>query len=209
MIFDDYIREIELIIKQNFVEQDLYSIIACLIREKVNFKSLSLRDVSNRRRTMSRYGLEKVFYGIGGFPDFVILSEKFSGDSPCKKNILGAIEAKYIGCPLKDIKDNIQLKGHILWFNKVLYTNGLEWQYYNYDAKKGSIIEQIQNDIYYWRKKEKYPWSSNELSLLGSINMLKPQWSISLTSENKDGNAMNWDKNQWIELQKNISEIIW
>lgn len=209
MRFDDYIREIALIKKQNFVEQDLYSIIACLIREKENFKSLSLRDVSNRRRTKSGYELEKLFYGIGGFPDFVILTEDFISEKPSKKNMLGAIEAKYIGCTLKDIKDNMQLKGHVLWFNKVLYTNGLDWQYYEYSPGKNPNVEQIQNSLYFWRKKDKYPWNSKDLSLLESLNMLEPQWNISLISENDDGNTINWEKSQWIELQRKISEIKW
>lgn len=86
MRFNDYIKEIELIKKQTFVEQDLYSIIACLIREKENFKSLSLRDVSNRR-TKSGYELEKFFYGIGGFLDFVILTEDFISEKPSKKYV--------------------------------------------------------------------------------------------------------------------------
>lgn len=51
MTFNDYIREIELIEKQNCVEHDLYSIIANVIRGRKNIKNLSLRVVSNRNRT--------------------------------------------------------------------------------------------------------------------------------------------------------------
>lgn len=99
--------------------------------------------------------------------------------------MLGAIEAKYIGCTLKDIKDIMQLKGHVLWFNKVLYTNGLDWQYYEYSPEKNSNLEQIHSSLYFWRKKDKYPWNSKDLSLLES------QWNISLISENDDDNTIN------------------
>lgn len=61
MEFKDYIREIELIQKQNYVEQDLYSVIATVMRERENIKKLSLRDISNRRRTGTNNEKEKIF----------------------------------------------------------------------------------------------------------------------------------------------------
>jgi hypothetical protein len=212
MKFEDYKREIELIRKQNCIEQDLYSVIACLIREQENSKSVSIRDVSNRRRTKLAQGLEKESYGIGGFPDFVVLSEEFSSEKSCRENVLGAIEAKYIGCKLDEIEKNEQLKGHILWFNKVLYTNGLWWQYYEYSAsQENSIsIEQLQNNLYFWRKKEAYPWRQNELQLLKSMKGLQPKWSIWLVeAENGNNDKMKWKESEWDKLQNELLKITW
>jgi|GEM_PF-1164839 len=210
MEFDIYKREIELIIKQNFVEQDLYSVIASLIREQEQFKRYSLRDVSNRRRTKSGQGLEKIFYGVGGFPDYVILSEKFISEKPFREQVLGAIEAKYIGCKLEEIADNIQLKGHLLWFEKVLYTNGLVWKYYEYCSDRKHDVEQLHDELYFWRYKEKYLWKKNELKLFEQLNSLKPKWSISLISNKKmDKDKLDWKEDQWKELKNKLSDIIW
>lgn len=45
--FDKFKREIELIIKQNPLECELYSIIASIIRERDSSKNISLRDIFN------------------------------------------------------------------------------------------------------------------------------------------------------------------
>lgn len=204
MEFKDYIREIELIKKQNYVEQDLYSVIASVMRERENIKKLSLRDISNRRRTGADNEKEKIFYGIDGFPDFVILSEDFVCNDPCKEKVLGAIEIKYVGSHLKDIKDNMQLKGHILWFNKVLYTNGLEWKYYEYfpDDDHLDMIKKFQNNIYNWRENSNYKFSEYEKKLLKFLDHIQPKWSVPKKDE-----AL--DDNNWKELLKKLSEIDW
>lgn len=204
MEFKDYIREIELIQKQNYVEQDLYSVIASVMRERENIKKLSLRDISNRRRTGTNNEKEKIFYGIDGFPDFVVLSEDFVANDPCKEKVFGAIEIKYADCYLKDIKDNMQLKGHILWFNKVLYTNGLEWKYYEYFPADNNlnIIKKLQNNMYNWRKNSNYKFSEYEKKLLKSLDHIEPKWSVHLKDE-------TFHDNNWNELIKKLSEIDW
>ena len=95
MTFTNYIREIELIEKQNCIESDVYSIIAGLIRGRKNIKNLSLRNINNRRRT--KKGNEKFFWGVCGFSDFVILSEDYVGNEPCMEKVFGAIEVKGVG----------------------------------------------------------------------------------------------------------------
>lgn len=209
MDFNCYKREIELIEKQNPVEQDLYSLIANVIRERKSFNKFSLRDVSNRRRT-KKNRLEKLFYGISGFPDFVVLDLDFLGDKPCKKKILGAVEVKYIGGKLKDIKNNMQLKGEILWFNKVIYTNGLEWEYYNYlpDSNKVTLISNIQENMYKLKYGEKHKWTKEEQKLLDSLNDIQPKWSASIMTK-KSMNGSKIDYNAWQDLIKKLSSIEW
>ncbi len=52
MKWEEYISEIELIEKQNNTEHDLYNIIANVLRERLAFKKVSLRDVGDRQRTV-------------------------------------------------------------------------------------------------------------------------------------------------------------
>ena len=52
---------------------ELYSIVASLIRESKNKCKLSIRDVTSRRKTK----ISKKYYGESGFPDFIVLDQKF------------------------------------------------------------------------------------------------------------------------------------
>ncbi|MGJ7913378.1 hypothetical protein [Neobacillus sp. LXY-1] len=122
--FDMYTDEIELIQTQNRVECDLYSIIACIIRERKQSNKISLRDVSARRKSE----FSTSFIGNSGFPDFVIRERIKSNNAAT----LGAIEVKRVG---QDLDKHLeQVKGHLISYKRVIYTNGLEWRYY-----KGSI----------------------------------------------------------------------
>ena len=135
--FDDFKEEIELAFIQNAcVEIELYSLIASVIRESKNKQKLSVRDVSSRKRSE----ISAKYYGLSGFPDFVLLERKKVQDAP----IYGCIEAKMPTIALND-KDE-QLRGHIESFKKVIYTNGLNWKFFNrnekcFDIELGSIIE--------------------------------------------------------------------
>lgn len=122
--FNYYKEEIELAIIQNSsVEIELYSIVASLIRESKNQCKLSLRDVSNRRKTKH----SKAYYGKSGFPDFVVL-EREKKSNPRQ---YGCIEIKRPTVSL-DLC-NSQVIGHIQSFKKVLYTNGIRWIFFEDD----------------------------------------------------------------------------
>lgn len=109
---------------QNRVECDLYPIIASLIKECSIGTVNSLRDVSTRRSTT----FSNVFKGAAGFPDFVIRSKTMNNSAA----LLGAVEIKYFTNDLD--KHLVQLSGHVETYQKVIYTNGLEWRYYVDDA---------------------------------------------------------------------------
>lgn len=121
--FDEYKDEIELIQMQNRVECDLYSIIACMIRESSHGADISLRDVSSRRKS----DFSRPFMGDSGFPDFVVRTREKQSNA----GILGAIEIKYLTKDLAFKKHLDQLDGHIKFYKRVLYTNGLKWQFYH------------------------------------------------------------------------------
>lgn len=141
--FDEYQDEIELVQAQNRVECDLYSIIAQIIRESVQGENISLRDVSVRRGTkFSRH-----FRGCYGFPDFVIRTREKSNNA----QNLGAVEAKYV---TEDLEKYLkQLEGHIEFYKRVIYTNGLEWRFYNknnYEKNWKITLGQMTNNIFEW-----------------------------------------------------------
>lgn len=153
--FDDFKEEIELAFIQNAcVEIELYSLIASVIRESKNKQKLSVRDVSSRKRSE----ISAKYYGLSGFPDFVLLERKKVQDAL----IYGCIEAKMPTIALND-KDE-QLRGHIESFRKVIYTNGLNWKFFNrnekcFDIELGSIIEgKIE-----WNKKSNWEKLLNEI----------------------------------------------
>lgn len=147
-----YRDEIELIRAQNLVECDLYSIIACIIRERKQGNEISLRDVSVRRET----DFSKRFRGNSGFPDFVIRTR----DKTNNANILGAVEVKYVD---EDLENHLeQLIGHLDFYKRVIYTNGLKWRYYVIDEiQENNVVwetelGEIQNGKILWNKEEKW-----------------------------------------------------
>ncbi len=95
MTWKEYIEEIELIEKQNNVEHDLYNIIFNILKERKAFKKISVRNVCDRKRTINQD--EFLFWGIKGFPDFVLIDKEYGTKEKTKNMILGALEAKYVG----------------------------------------------------------------------------------------------------------------
>lgn len=134
--FEEYKEEIQLIQAQNPVECELYSIIAYIIRKIESGKNtdISLRDVSSRRQSP----ISMQYISESGFPDFVVLSRTIEN-----AQILGAIEIKRIAVKLDNHLD--QLNGHVQYFKRVIYTNGLEWRFYRFNElkKSGELIWQI------------------------------------------------------------------
>ena len=146
--FDDFKEEIELAFIQNAcVEIELYSIIASVIRESNNKQKLSIRDVSSRRKSK----ISEKFYGSSGFPDFVVLERKKVQDA----SIYGCIEAKMPTTALSD--NDEQLLGHIKSFKKVIYTNGLNWKFFDDDKKCFDIeIGSIKDGKIIWNEKRNW-----------------------------------------------------
>lgn len=121
--FNYYKEELELNRFQNRIEADQYRLIANLIVQSKNGKKISLRDVSTRRKS----AFADFFKGESGFPDFVIREREYSNNAA----LLGAVEVKYMDIDLDDKVRNLnQLEGHINSYGKVIYSNGLEWRFY-------------------------------------------------------------------------------
>lgn len=147
MDFKEYKRELDLIVRQNNIELELYSYIANIIRGCENIKKLALRDVSSMGKQKD---YQEYFKCERGFPDFIIADTSFSSADPesiAIKKLYGCIEAKVINIDLdkeintkeknKDNKiipvDKNQFHSELKKFRKLIYTNGIEWRYYELD----------------------------------------------------------------------------
>ena len=73
---EDYTEEIGLIKKQNYVEAELYPIVADIIKPTLK-DSLSKRYVFGRQRS----ALGQIYYGLSNFPDIVILDKTYENKS--------------------------------------------------------------------------------------------------------------------------------
>lgn len=206
MNLDKYKKEIELMKKQNMTEYDVYSIIASIIREGKNVELLSIRDV-NRRRKSER---GQVFYGLSGIPDFVILDLDFdNNDNKDMKinnidKIYGCIEIKEVNYTLLNVKDIIekvklgielrdeegQLLGEVLWYRKVLYTNGIRWMYYE------------------WENIDKNDWDYIKKLVKTRINMEKEYRTKENIDSRKSVNLSNFNYYNKIKFENiNINEV--
>ena len=69
---EDYTEEIGLIENQNYVEAELYPIVADIIKPTLK-DSLSKRYVFGRRKS----NMGQIYYGLSNFPDIVILDKTY------------------------------------------------------------------------------------------------------------------------------------
>lgn len=94
-----------------------------------------------------RKGEKKIFGGNGGVVDLCVVDEKFTyhlAKNEKEKNgeCLGCVEVKAAGIELPQNEDIDQIVGHIITYKKVIYTNGIHWQYYEATEKElGEIKE--------------------------------------------------------------------
>lgn len=146
MKFENYVREIQLIYKQHpndQREEELYSLLLSILRERKNCFDLSVRDVHlplNHRN--------ELLYGLTSYPDFIITKVNFKDnqDKFDHSNLLGCVEVKALGV---DLPMDYQILGHLIWYKKVLYTNGLCWKFYEFNNKIDSAkLEHISHECY-------------------------------------------------------------
>lgn len=79
--------------------------------------------------------LSKNLEGEAGFPDFVVLEREKSRNA----RRYGCVEIK---CPGKSniLRITKQVKGHIISYGRVIYTNGLQWKFYRVDKEPVKVI---------------------------------------------------------------------
>lgn len=166
MTKEKYQKEIKLIQAQNNTEIELYPLATEIIQTAT--EGLSKRYVFGRKK--SKKG--NVYYGLSSFPDIAILDKDFKDTDRDEikeddwNGLIGSLEIKALGNKLFNIgeirecllnkekkvtQDEGQLIGEILWYKKVLYTNGIEWEYFYVDKYskelKESILKIVNNRI--------------------------------------------------------------
>ncbi|MDU1006886.1 MAG: hypothetical protein E7A63_17755 [Clostridium butyricum] len=219
MELKEYMREIKLMKKQNFTEYDMYSVIASLMREGANIKELSLRDVSKR---WGRTNRGRIFYGLSSVPDFAVLDVDFENSENWIddiNNVYGCVEIKGINNTLPSIQkiiakiksgkeitiDDGQLLGEVLWYKKVLYTNGLVWKYLEWNEDKDSwenIKALVQNRINKENKEEEpSEWYLSDKIDLDKIE-IKETSLITLSEEDTT-------EDEWKHFIEELQRIKW
>lgn len=220
MKWKKYKAEVELIEKQNDVEHDLYNIIANVIRDRNVFNDVSMRDIGNRRRSKGKK--EKVLWGLKGFPDFVFLDMEYQpvANNVDRQYLYGVIEAKFVDKPLyTSIDDKRQLWGHLLWFKKVIYTNGIEWRFYSIEEEyvqkvlkefTSKSLDELQDDSYNKLAKKGIVYQEINDILDGvcnnySVDELTECEPFVLRTISADGKKM-WNETEWKRLTKYLDE---
>ncbi|MDS3200685.1 hypothetical protein RK262_05825 [Streptococcus pneumoniae] len=210
---EDYTEEIGLIKKQNYVEAELYPIVADIIKPTLK-DSLSKRYVFGRQRR----GLGQIYYGLSNFPDIVILDKTYENKSRKSikieewKKLRGCVEVKNLNYSLiteEKIKSTIsnsfehitgemeQLTGDLLWYKKVIYTNGIEWRFLSLDDKEeidNTIVEVVNKRIETEEAGNSFDWWKNIKDL--SFNYT----DICLSKDCRQ---------EWNEFVKRVKEIEW
>ena len=156
MTKEEYEEEINLIREQNDVEFELYPMVTEIIQPTLS--NLSKRYVFARTRTKRG----QIYYGLSSFPDVAILDKNFKNDIKEKisekdwHKLKGCLEVKKLESELitkKEIEEALlqeklsinmgQLIGEILWYKKVVYTNGKEWRFLQISSYSEEIINTI------------------------------------------------------------------
>lgn len=210
---EDYIEEIGLIENQNYVEVELYPLVADIIKPTLK-DSLSKRYVFRRQRS----ALGQIYYGLSNFPDIVILDKTYENKSRKSikieewKKLRGCVEVKNFNHPLiieEEIKSTIsnsfehitkemgQLIGDLLWYKKVIYTNGIQWRFLSLDDK-----EEIDNKIVeVFNKRIETEEAGNSFDWWMNIKDLSFNYTDICLSEDC---IQEWD-----EFVKKVKEIEW
>ncbi|CEV65471.1 TPA: hypothetical protein VU720_000203 [Streptococcus pneumoniae] len=210
---EDYIEEIGLIEKQNYVEAELYPIIADIIKPTLK-DSLSKRYVFGRRKS----NMGQIYYGLSNFPDIVILDKTYENKSRKSikikewKKLRGCVEVKNLNHRLiteEEIKSTLsnsfehltremgQLIGDILWYKKVIYTNGIQWRFLSLDDNNEmnhKILKVVNNRIKLEDGKNTFDWWNQIKDL--SFNYT----DICLSKDCRQ---------EWNEFVKRVKEIEW
>lgn len=191
--FSDYRREIELVIRQNPLECELYSLIAPILRNANYLGNISIRDVTClSQKGKTHHALDRQFdqgNGVFASPDFLIIDTRYQYSKRQKEYILGCCEVKAIYRDLdKAIADNErQFLGELSTYRKLLYTNGIEWRYY-------------ENEVY--SKTRAYSWKIE----LGKYELHRQGLDTTIS----DQDVIHWNSNEnWYDLLSKLKEIDW
>ena len=211
-----YSEEIKLIEKQNDVEAELYPLVAGIIQPTL--KNLSKRYVFGRQRS----SMGQIYYGLSNFPDIVILDKSYENKSRKSikiedwRQLRGCVEVKNLkhdlmteeeirttlsNKPMHITREMGQLIGDLLWYKKVIYTNGLQWRFLSITDDDNNelanrIIEVVNKRIKLEEAKHPFDWWENIEMKDGMLNYT----DICLAKDCRQ---------EWNEFVKRVKEIEW
>lgn len=207
MDFYKYKDEIDLIENQNNTERDLYYLVKQTLEPYCD--GLSLRIVAERRKSE----LGQIFYGISSVPDIAILDRDFVNKQHYEitgKNrdkLKGCIEVKNLGEKLYKLEElqeefenkNVgtaagQLAGEILWYKKLLYTNGKEWKLFtfkNSEKYDNKIIRIVTKRIEQEERNEEFNWTKDSGIMKTAKKIINKNIKDTLITEDCTN---NWDE---------------
>lgn len=158
--YQEYFNELELIQRQYNQEEAYYFIINKLIRDSIDDKDISVRDVHKLIKAKDFPGRNRYLRGYAGqVPDFVILDNRFkeSEDGNQSDKVYGCVEIKafsgvkrqekdnrklyseYIS-PIKNLLDNKELVENVKVVHKKSYQNWIKIEFES-SKKKEEFIE--------------------------------------------------------------------
>lgn len=196
--YEEFKREVELIIKQNPLECELYSIVAAIVREAVCAgKSISLRDVTLLRKQSNNTNAEDRKYktkdGLYGTVDFLLIHREYTYFSRKTNNILGGIEVKALHESLDRFtrQKSGLFVGAVTTFKSMIYTNGLKWKLYKYQPNE--------------EDKYKLEWAVELGQYCEEDGLLKSKNAVI-----SDKDIVKWkDASEWDNLLCKLREINW
>lgn len=210
---EDYIEEIGLIENQNYVEVELYPLVADIINPTLK-NSLSKRYVFGRRKS----NMGQIYYGLSNFPDIVILDKNYQNKARKSieieewKKLRGCVEIKNLNYDLiteEEIRlilsnsfEHItgemgQLIGDLLWYKKVIYTNGIQWRFLSLDDNN----EMNHKILKVVNKRIKLEDGKNTFDWWNQIKDLSFNYTDICLSEDC--------RQEWNEFVKRVKEIEW
>lgn len=223
----EYIEEIQLIRKQNNTELELYPLASEIIAPTL--KGLSKRYVFARRKSL----LGQIYYGISSFPDVAILDRDFKNKENSAINIdnwkklRGCLEVKTLdkklytlrelrGCIGKFEKlskgtqsEVAQILGEILWYKKVLYTNGIQWILFSLnfpDDPDDEIRKKIRKELGEKIVEIAEERTKNDIP----IEWWKKHDILDIINENVSEQVITKDcTKEWSTFTENIKKINW
>ena len=171
--YQEYFKELELIQRQYNQEEAYYFIINKLIRDSIDDKDISVRDVHKLIRANDFPGRNSYLRGYAGqVPDFVILHNDFEeskGGNQSDK-VYGCVEIKpfseakrqgkdtrklyseYIS-PIKNLLENKELVEGVEVAHEKLWQNRIKIEFES--SKKKEEFEKVIDNYFKWNKRNK------------------------------------------------------
>lgn len=215
MDIEKYEKKINDVILKAPIESGIQMIVYNLLDEIICKQGLSLLVVDKMQMT-SR------FRSLGGVPDLAIVSNDFKYHSPELGSCYGCIEVKATSIRIPN--KLWQLAGLILTYKKVIYTNGIVWEYFDYEkaiqSKKYNIdkVDEVRNYLSLLQsekiqeqeakeiKKQIYDlYEKQECEVI-----FKPEWRITLHNDLlSDGCQIDVNIKEFLKLVTLLNNIEW